>query len=547
MADEQTYDIICVGSGAAGCAAALSAVRHGLKVCLVEKSARLGGGTAYSYGGLWVGANHLQEKEGIADSLDEAREYLEFLAAGQAVAENLETYITETPRVLRAYEDFGLKFRIIHGVPDHYFPDAPGAKLAGRTLEVVPAHRSSVGPWANSLAQGPYIPPGVSWTDAIAWGGFGNMKDWDPDVLAACAESGLVGAGEGLIVQLVAGLVARDVPIIADFQARELIVEDKRVTGLRGSVAGAETVLHARLGVILATGGYEANPELVRQFEGNLDWLSVFPPEIQGDGLKMGTEIGAALFRVPVNLCVMLGYRVPSETPGEPDTFRNAGIRGMYPHSMLVNRAGSRFADESRFQYVIAAMRHFDPGTHSHLNDPCFLVFDSQYLARYSFAARAPGAPPPPWLKRSDTLAGLAEQLGIDPAGLEQGAERFNGHAAEGVDPDFDRGLSEWSQSSTGDLRHGVNPNLAPVQEPPFYGVPLCQSGMRSAGLLTDTNGRVMHVTGRPIDGLYACGNAAAPTEYGVGYQAGLTLMSGLLFGYRAARHAAGLPTSVPV
>ena len=92
--------------------------------------------------------------------------------------------------------------------------------------------------------------------------------------------------------------------------------------------------------------------------------------------------------------------------------------------------------------------------------------------------------------------------------------------------------LAPWS----GDQKHGINPILGPVSEPPFCGVRLYPTGAGSGGLLTDSNARVMHVRGRPIPGLYACGNAAAPTAYGAGYQAGLTLMGGMIFGYLAAR-----------
>jgi 3-oxosteroid 1-dehydrogenase len=106
------------------------------------------------------------------------------------------------------------------------------------------------------------------------------------------------------------------------------------------------------------------------------------------------------------------------------------------------------------------------------------------------------------------------------------------------MDPEFGRGRSEWSKSWSGDQQHGVNPILGPVSEPPFCGVRLYPTGAGSAGLLTDSKARVMHVRGHAIPGLYACGNAAAPTAYGAGYQAGLTLMGGMIFGYLAARDA---------
>ena len=528
------YDLICVGSGVAGSAAALAAADAGLRVCLVEKADKLGGGTAYSLGALWVGANHLQQGAGIADTLDETRTYLQFLAGGSAIDANLDAYVDNGPRVLREYERMGARFRIIAGLPDHYYPDAPGTKPAGRSLEAVPLQRKQLGRWADALQQGPYTPPGMTWTDAVAWGGFANRRGWDHAELERRAADGWLGAGQALVAQLISGLVRREVPILAGFHARELIVSNGRVAGLRGDKEN----LMATRGVILATGGYEGSAELIRRYEGMPEWQTMFPPTVEGDGLVMAAEIGAATYHVPVNLCTMLGY-----FSGER-IFRNAGSREFtFPHSFIVNRAGQRFADESQFQQMVPALRRFDPTSHTYANLPCFLIFDRHYLERYTLAAEKPGVDRPGWLTYGDTLEELASKLGINPAGLRETADGFNSHAVKGSDPAFGRGRSAWSKSWSGDQKHGINPILGPVSEPPFCGVRLYPTGAGSGGLLTDSNARVIHVRGHAIEGLYACGNTAAPTAYGAGYQAGLTLMGGMIFGYRAARHSLDLRT----
>lgn len=535
--EREEVDLVCVGSGAAGCAAALAAAEQGLRTILVEKSELLGGGTTYSYGGLWIGNNHLQAAAGLDDSYEDAQTYQEFLAGGAAVESNLRAYVQHAPAVLRSLEGLGLTFRIVP-VPDHYYPFAPASRAIGRTLEALPIARSELGRWGGAIEGASYLPPGVSWSDAVAWGGFGNRRAWPVEELRDREDRGLLAAGQALVGQLLAGALRRGVDVRTGFAARELVTEGDRVAGVRGTYQGRDATLRSRRGVVLATGGYESDPDLEKQIEGVPGWRSMFPDSVTGDGLRMGTAVGAALYRVPVNLSLFLGYDVPEDGRS---VFRLAGINELaYPHTVVVNRAGRRFADESAFQKMVPVLLQFDAPTHAYPNWPCYLILDRQYLERYSFAGREPGSPAPDWLARSDSLRGLAEQLGVDGAAIEATVARFNQSAAEGVDPDFGRGTTAWSNQSAGDLTHAPNPNLGPVSEPPFYGVLLHPSGVRSAGLLTNDRGQVMHTSGAPIEGLYACGNAAAPTDYGVGYQAGFTLTSGITFGFLAARHAAG-------
>src|SRR3989442_6546691 len=339
------YDLVCVGSGVAGGAAALAAADAGLRVCLGEKADTLGGGSAYSLGALWAGANHLQAAAGIADTLDDTRTYLRFLSGGAAVDANLDAYVDNGPAVLREFERMGVRLRIIERLPDHYYPDAPGTKAAGRSLEAVPLQRKELGKWANALQQGPYTPPGMTWTDAVAWGGFANRRGWDHAELERRAAGGWLGGGQALVAQLLAQLVKRDVEVRTGFAARELIVRDGRVTGIR-----ANADLEAKRGVVLATGGYEGSEELVRRYDGLPEWQNMFPSSVAGDALVMATEIGAATYHLPVNLCTMLGYFSGGEI------FRNAGSREFtFPHSFIVNRKGERFADESQFQQMVPA------------------------------------------------------------------------------------------------------------------------------------------------------------------------------------------------
>jgi 3-oxosteroid 1-dehydrogenase len=528
----EEYDWICVGSGAAGLSGALTGALEGGRVLVLEKCDRLGGGTAYSYGAMWAGANPLQAEAGIDDDLDQTETYLRWLSGGFADDRRLRRLCRDAGPTLAYFTEHGISFRLIRKLPDHYYPTAPGSLPEGRDVEVVPLARSEAGLPEEHIEEAPYLPPGVSWADSIAWGGMGRQHSWDP--VAVQTRKHLYAAGQGLVAWLLRRCVESGVELVRGVGLDRLLVEDGRVIGVQAIDGGKPVRVRSRAGVLLATGGYEANPRLVRAYEAFPDQPNHFTRGASGDGLLAAAEIGALVSVMPIKLQVMLGYTVPDSDHG----FRSAGIQELAaPHTIVVNAAGRRFTDESFFQDTQARLRVFDVYAHRYANLPCYLVFDSQFAANGSFCGRPPGAAIPAWVPNAATPAALAEQLGVDPAGLESTLEAFNGNAARGEDPDFHRGHLSWAQLA-GDSSSGRNPNLGTVERPPFYGVELLPSGTAAAGLAADDCARVLHVRGQAIPGLYAAGNVAACTEYGAGFQAGLTLISGLVFGHWAARTA---------
>jgi 3-oxosteroid 1-dehydrogenase len=297
--------------------------------------------------------------------------------------------------------------------------------------------------------------------------------------------------------------------------------------------------------VIIATGGYSANAQMSRDFE-QIPGIDQEPDSLSlasltGDGLVLGAEIGGILHKIQNSLRVMLSYTIASDVPGQPGTCVHAGIVELCsPHTMVVNKYGKRFADETFFQGIVPELRYLDPKRHEYPNLPAFLIFDSQYLNAYSFANQPTGSPPPKSVPCAATIAELARKLGIDADALVATAERFNGFAQTGVDPDFHRGENQWKLASAKASR-GANASLGTIEKPPFFGVELHPTGSASVGLLADSNGQVIHQRRHPIPGLYASGNVAATTEHGVGYQAGLSLASSMTFSYLAIRHMLGL------
>jgi 3-oxosteroid 1-dehydrogenase len=529
-ADE--FDLVVVGSGGGGLAAALSAAGRGLSVCVLEKSDRIGGGTATSYGSMWAPANLLAARAGLADSIDDGLTYARYVAGGAELSEHLEAHVRNAPRVVERLVELGVKLRLALGLPDIFYPLAPGSRPDGRRMiEAEPIARAELGAWGDKLRHGHYIAPGVSWGDAASWGGFGNKRNWDPAELARRERAGLLAAGEGLIARLLAVYLRHGGRLELDAGATSLAVEEGRVCGVR---VGASRTVRARCGVVLATGGYEGNPDLVKRFEGIPDWLNAFAPTNEGDGMVMATELGAAVYRLPVNHGLLVGCAIPTRN----DEFFSIGLHGMpYPGAIAVNGQGRRFCDESLFQEVVRAFYQFDRASHRFVNLPAHMVFDERHRQRYSVAGGVPGAHAPEWVARGNTLGELAAKIGVDAAGLEQTVKRFNGHAATGEDPEFGRGKSAFSRSTAGGAK--AEGQMKPLDLPPYYAIRLRVGGIVSAGVMIGTHGEVLHVRGHAIPGLYACGNAAAPTDTGVGYQGGSSIGSAMIFGFLAAEHAA--------
>lgn len=539
MAAER-FDVIVLGSGIAGLSAALAAARMGLRPLVLEKAERIGGITVHSYGIIWVGCNHLAQASGLADDRNDVIGYMRFIGGGQIAEDKMLAFVDRAPEALRFFAQCGIAFRLIGGLPDHYFGTAPGSRGAGRSLETELIAGNELGPWRQRVLV-PDAPAFVTLEEQIRWGGINALSRWDQVLVAERKSKDLCGKGLGLVLHFLKTLLACDVPIRTGQSVERLLVEEGRVTGV---VMASGEAIASRKGVAIATGGYHANADLAREYEGLPGMLqepsSLAPPSITGDGLVLAGEIGAVIRKVENNLKLQLAYTIPPEEPGALATCVHAGIVELCsPHTLVVNRAGRRFADETFFQGMVPRLRDYDALKRVYPNLPAFLIFDSQYPERYSFANRPAASSLPASVPRADSLSALAATLGIDAAGLEATVKRFNAFAEQGIDADFHRGESQWRLAGGGG-RSGKT-SLGTIERPPFYGVRLHPTNSNSTGLLTGAHGEVMHQRRRSIPGLYASGYVAAPTESGIGYQAGTLIAASMTFSYLAARHMLGL------
>jgi len=533
------YDVVVLGSGVAGLTCAVVAHDAGLSVVVLEKAPKVGGVTAYSGGGLWVPNNHLMKEAGLSDSLEEAMAYARFLSPVPPDEELLVSWLKGAPEAVRYLEErAGIKWQIVRGYPDYYYPRA--GKPEGRYLEAPPIAIDKLGEYSDKLVVSPHVPVGITHGEMLSMGGQVGFRNWDFTLLGDRLKNGIMTFGPGLVCNLLRALLERKVPIHLSTPARRLISRAGRVVGVVAEKDGETITFESRRGVLIATGGYDWDRDLFMRFEGLPEWGSTAPPFVEGDNLKLACELGAAVTGVPpYALPTLLSVRVPGEEHFGRPLYRLLLEAGA-PGYIIVNKSGRRFVNESFYYNVVSKVRAFDSATSSWPNWPCYLVFDHRTRERYTLATLAPGMPLPEGMGVTcDTLAELADRLGIDREELARTVSRFNTFAEKGVDEDFHRG----EIVKGGDPSNKPNPNLAPIRDPPFYGVKLeiGSVGVNAIGLKIDGRARVLDVHGNPIPGLYAAGNSAATVDTSGGYNSGLGNSRGMTLGYIAARDMSGL------
>ncbi len=531
-------DVVVLGTGAAGLIAALSAAHCGAEVGIYEKADVIGGSTAISGGVSWVPLNHLQDEAGIVDSRDEALDYLNSLSLGRMDPSLAEVFVDNGRATIQWLEDVtDLQFTLLPSYPD-YHPENPGGKAnGGRSLDPGLFSYASLGTWQDKVCRSKRSSY-LKITDTTLGGGTGFLDDTE---LQRRIDNDLRGCGSALIGPMIKALLDRGIEPTIGATANDLILEDGRVVGVRLAINGVEQLVRARRGVILATGGFEWNGELVGEFLRGPMTAPTSVPTNTGDGLLMAMRAGARLANMGQAWWVP-AVKIPGDTAFGEVRSHLVNRERTLPGSIMVNKNGQRFTNEAtNYNALGGAFHHMDPVSFGYANLPAWLIFDDRNATNYGSFGTPVGQPVADWIHRADSVHELAEVVGIDPSGLETTVNRWNSFVDSQSDGDFGRGDSAYDLwSGDGDHRFTKASTLGRIDQAPFYAVEI-ESGTlgTSGGPRTDASGRVLDTHSRPIPGLFAVGNvAAAPTAMAYG-GAGGTLGPILVFGRLAGMAAA--------
>ncbi|WP_248964159.1 FAD-binding protein [Sphaerisporangium perillae] len=542
---DHEFDLVIVGSGGGGMAAALTAHDGGLSVVVVEKGSKYGGSTAVSGGGIWIPNNPTLRAKGHDDSRESIRRYLDLLTGGRVPAARLDAFVDHGPAAMKLLgQSRWMRFFWTKGYSD-YHPELDGGRPRGRSIEALPFDTRKLGEDERHQRPNSMKGPLGLWVTSKDYHDLAMVKRtwrgrWASVVAAWRVSSNLVRrrhmatGGRALVARMRMALKDAGIPLWLKTPMTDLVTgEDGAVTGIVAQRDGKPVRVGGRLGVLLAAGGFDHNKEMRAKYlpEGARADFGMGARENTGDAIQAGERLGAALDLMD-DAWWMPAVRHPAGA-----TIPLVSERCI-PPSIIVSAEGRRFTNESS-PYVNFVHDQLAGG-----HVPAWFVMDAKARARYPFAQILPGMPIPKEFYeqgiafKAGTIAELAGRIGVPADALAETVERFNGFARAGKDADFGRGDSAY------DRYYGdptlKNPNLDVIDQAPYHAVRVEVGDLGTkGGLVCDEHSRVLREDGSVIEGLYATGNASASVMGNEYAGPGATIGPSIVFGYIAARHAA--------
>lgn len=454
-------DVVVVGAGGAGLAAALTAAQNGTDVVVLEKMAMVGGASSMAGGGTNATGSQWQQSYGIEDSPE---------AYFMDIMEN-----------------------------GHFFSDA-------RTLWLYANTQGAAFDWlvAEDGAALPYVNSQPSPSAEHTYG-----RTFSPE-----------GGGAGVVSALQQKVTDLGVEILLETPAQELMVTDGTVTGVKALAADGTPYEITANSVILATGGYGANTDMLPETVTSLPYAGAV--SATGDGLNMATAIGADAINLD-KVNIQPHSIILPDGRGQ-HTFQ--GCLAMYNKtgSILVSDQGVRFVNEQGSANDIKAGMEQNEHSYLIMDAASFETYAQTCIASHNFTQEqldqwleANGTSNPVFA-HADSLEDLAAIVGIPSGALTETVERYNGFVSAGEDTDFGRKVS---------TAMGDGPYYAVEMNLRYYAT--------LGGLHINDNMQVLDTDGQPIQGLYAAGEV-------VGGVVGDIYAPGSLFGWAmTSGHNAGL------
>ncbi|MCG3220702.1 MAG: FAD-binding protein [Candidatus Heimdallarchaeota archaeon] len=550
MKFDYTYDLVIVGSGGGGLTAALVAKHLGLDVLVIEKTEFYGGSTALSGGGMWVPNNFLLEKAGIIDSYEKAMRYMASIVGDRVQVEKQEAFLKEAPKMIEWLRDFAsMKFLHVKDYSD-YHPDEPGGIAEGRGLECKPFNGRKL-KRDFSLLRPPTIeaPLGIAFTISdyhdlgmvtSTWKGkYVALKIGFKTIFNLIFGVKYLTLGRALVARLRYAMKKKDIPLWVEVPFKILISENDKIVGIIAEKENKEIKIEAKKGVLLAAGGFPCNSEMREKYlpsPTSIKWSSASPGNT-GDAILEGIRIGAAVDLMDD------AWWGPSSVPPEEPVFFHVGERG-YPGGIMVNKEGKRFTNEAA-SYVVVVHDMYEKHTKENSHIPSYFIFDQRFKDKYMFGLAFPGMKFPQkyydtgYMKKAESIVLLAKSIGVNEKNLEKTIDQYNEYALSGKDLDFSKGNNAYD-NFYGDPKVKPNPNLAPLEKPPYYAVEFYPGDLGTkGGLVTNEHAQVLREDGSIIEGLYATGNSMASVMGNTYPGPGSPVCSTMTFGYIAALHIA--------
>jgi 3-oxosteroid 1-dehydrogenase len=549
---DESVDLLIAGSGGGGMVAALTALEVGIEPLVVEKQCLVGGSTGLSGGMLWLPNNPLMRANGIADSHEDGMAYFDDVVGDVGAASSharRETFLRAGSDMIDFLLAKGVRLVRCPGWSD-YYPNSKGGNSAGRSMEGVPFDAAALGDWRDAVQPSMAKNYGfVLKTNELRSVQYFNRS---PRAFAVAARvfvrtrvarlrrREILTNGASVIGQILKAMIdlgADDPRVWTNTAMEDLITEDGRVVGARVTRDGSSVNVEARKGVLLAAGGFGHNADMRRRYgadqPNDAKW-SIANAGDTGEVLQTAMRLGAKTDLLDE------AWWLPMVFIADPRAV-SVGSGRQRPGAIYVDGTGRRFCNESNSYVEVGKAMYANKAV------PCWQIFDDGYVGRYVSGAnpfkkrRLPEALIDEGvIKRGDTIADLAREIDVPADELERTLRRFNGFAARGLDPDFGRGQSAYNDC-LGDPGHEPNAALGPLDRAPFYATRVFPGDVGTCGgLITNENAQVLDEHDRVIAGLYATGNITASVMGRNYLGAGGSIASTMIFGYVAARHAAG-------